>query len=83
MSDTNSRKSFWWYFIRVTILTIVFFVAVLLLSDFNYGLNKTVGWAWDLSNIRFWLGVLLYFSIAFGFLSLITVLVMKISKLTQ
>ncbi|WP_298895802.1 hypothetical protein [uncultured Psychroserpens sp.] len=81
MSDTNSRKSFWWYFIRVTILTIVFFAAVLLLSDFNHTASKR--FSWDVNDTRFWLGALLYFGIAFGFLSLITALVMKISKLTQ
>ena len=83
MSQRNYQKGFWWYFLRVTLLVIVFFAAVLILTDFNYGLNKTVGWAWDISNYKFWIGVFLYVAAAVGFLSLITVLVMKIAKFNQ
>lgn len=83
MSQSNSQKKFWWYFIRVTLFTLGFIVAILLLSDWNYGINKTVGWAWEISNLRFWLGVLFYIALVFAFFSIITVLVMKIVKLTK
>ncbi len=83
MSRSYSRKGFWWYFLRVTLLTIAFFIAVMLLSDFNYGINKTVGWAWDMSNYKFWIGVFLYLAAAVGFLSLITALVMKIARFNE
>jgi len=83
MSQENLQKSFWWYFIRVTLFSIAFIVAILLLSDWNYGINKTVSWAWDISNIRFWIGVLLYLGLMFAFFSIITILVMKIVKLTR
>ena len=29
------------------------------LSNETWGLNKTVGWAWDLTNIIWWIGLLL------------------------
>lgn len=83
MSKNKSQKSFWWYFIRVVLFTLVFLITILLLSDWNYGINKIVGPDADLSTIKFWLVVLLYISLAFGFMSMITVLVMKIVKLTK
>lgn len=83
MSQANSQKKFWWYFIRVVLFTVAFIVAILLLSDWNYGINKTVGWAWEISNIRFWLVVLFYMALVFALFSMITVLVMKIVKLTK
>lgn len=83
MSQINFQKGFWWYFIRVILSTIAFIVAILLLSDWNYGINKTIGWAWDLTNIRFWIGVLLYMTLLFAFFSIITILIMKIAKLTK
>jgi len=83
MYQDNSQKSFWWYFIRVLLFTVASIITILLFSDWNYGINRTVGWSWELSNIRFWLGVLLYVGLVFGFLSMITVLVMKIVKLTK
>ncbi len=83
MSQGNSQKRFWWYFIRVVLFTLAFIVTILLLSDWNYGINKTVGWVWDISNIRFWLGMLFYIAIVFAFFTMITVLVMKIVKLTK
>ena len=79
----NSQKGFWWYFIRVTFFAIAFFVAVLLLSDWNYQVNKTIGWTWDLANSSFWLVTLLYIAVVFAVLSLITILVMKLSKLAN
>jgi hypothetical protein len=83
MTQGNSRKKFWWYFIRVVLFTIASIAVILLLSDWNYGINKTVGSSWEISNARFWLGVLLYTALVFGFFSMITVLVMKIVKLTK
>ena len=83
MFKNKSQKSFWWYFIRVVLFTLVFLITILLLSDWNYRINKTVGPDSDLSTIKFWLVVLLYISLAFGFMSMITVLVMKIVKLTK
>ena len=83
MSIDNSMKSFWWYFLRVLFFAIAFFATILLLSDWNYGINKTVGWAWEITNFRFWIGVLIYTAVAFGFLSIITALVMKIAKMVR
>ena len=83
MTKSNSHKNFWWYFIRVILFTVAFIASILLLSDWNYGINKTIGWAWEISNITFWLGVLLYIALVFAFFSIITVLVMKIVKLTK
>ncbi len=80
MFKNKSQKSFWWYFIRVVLFTLVFLITILLLSDWNYGTNKTVGPDADLSTIKFGLVVLLYISLTFGFMSMITVLVMKIVK---
>jgi uncharacterized membrane protein YhaH (DUF805 family) len=83
MVNDNSQKSFWWYFIRVVLFTLAFIITILLLSDWNYGLNKAVGSDWELSSFRFWLVVLIYIALITGFLSMITVLVMKIVKLTK
>lgn len=83
MFKNNSQKGFWWYFIRVVLCALVFLITILLLSDWNFGINKTVGPDADLSNIRFWLVVLVYISLTFAFMSIITVLVMKIVKLTK
>lgn len=82
MTHMQSQKGFWWYFLRVTLLTIAFFATVLLLSDWTYAISKTMGWSWtSLDSSSFWLGVLLYLGLTFIGLSFITVLVMKISKL--
>jgi uncharacterized membrane protein YhaH (DUF805 family) len=83
MVNDNSQKSFWWYFIRVFLFTLAFIITILLLSDWNYGINKAVGSDWELSSFRFWLVVLIYIALITGFLSMITVLVMKIVKLTK
>lgn len=83
MVNDNSQKSFWWYFIRVVLFTLAFIITILLLSDWNYGINKAVGSDWELSSFRFWLVVLIYIALITGFLSMITVLVMKIVKLTK
>lgn len=79
----NSQKGFWWYFIRVTLFAIAFFVGVLLLSDWNYGDNTTVARTWDVNTISFWLVSLLYIAVVFAVLSLITILIMKLSKLAN
>ena len=83
MFKDNFQKSFWWYFIRVVLFTLAFIITILLLSDWNYGINKAVGSDWELSSFRFWLVVLIYIALITGFLSMITVLVMKIVKLTK
>ncbi len=83
MSIDTTIKGFWWYFLRVVLFTLAFFVAILLLSDWNYGINKTVGWAWDISNYKFWIGVLIYIAIAFTFFAIITALIMKIAKIVK
>ena len=83
MVNDNSQKSFWWYFIRVVLFTLAFIITILLLSDWNYEINKAVGSDWELSSFRFWLVVLIYIALITGFLSMITVLVMKIVKLTK
>jgi hypothetical protein len=83
MSQGNLEKSFWWYFIRVVLFTAAFIITILVLSDWNYGINKTVGASWKVSNVRFWLGLLFYMALVFAFFSMITVLVMKIVKLTK
>jgi len=83
MSIDNSIKGFWWYFLRVVLFTLAFFTAILLLSDWNYGVHKNVGWAWDISNYEFWIGILVFVSIVFTFLAIITALIMKIAKIVK
>lgn len=35
----------------------VFAIVVIATTKETFGLNKTVGWAWDLSNMQWWIGV--------------------------
>jgi len=83
MAQSELQQSFWWYFVRVVLLTVASMLVILLFSDKNYGINKTVGWYWEVSTISFWLGLLFYSTLVFAFFSIITVLIMKIVKLTK
>lgn len=54
----NRNKNIW-YFKAFTIgLVVVFAIYFCLLSDGVWGVNKTVGWTWDFTNIVWWVGIL-------------------------
>lgn len=59
--------------ISILVLIISFFIS----SNITYGVNRTVGWAWDLTNYRFWIGC--FFSLLI--LLIVLVLIVFISKL--
>ena len=56
-------------FIVFLILLVVGLMYVVTLPE-TYGVNKTVGWAWDITNMRYWYGItwFIYFN---GFLLLL------------
>ena len=50
-----------WFRKRMILLIITLFVIYLVFRIFtnqNFGINKTVGWAWDVSNYYYWTGLL-------------------------
>ena len=49
------RKQILFLIVIIVFLAILFFAS----AQETWGLNKTVGWAWDLTNINWWIGVLL------------------------
>lgn len=79
-----SKKQFWKTFKIIALIDIILFVIIaiyfLFISESTLGINKTVGWAWDITNIWFWLGVLQIIVILFLVLSLITFLILSIKR---
>ncbi|GFZ80072.1 hypothetical protein GCM10011531_07590 [Aquaticitalea lipolytica] len=80
----KKNKIFWWFFKRLTsyifiILTSVFLIT-LFSTDANFGINKTVGWAWDFSNINFWFGIFQVIVFLLVILLSLTFIIMKISN---
>lgn len=77
-------KVFWWYFKRVAFYCLLILITLFLITAFstsgNFGINKTLGWAWDITNLNFWLGVILFLLIVFLVLSIVTFLIMKFIK---
>ncbi len=53
----------------ILLLLLILLVFVLVASDLQgtWGLNKTVGWAWDLSNLQWWWGVLVWIGFILGY----------------
>jgi hypothetical protein len=53
------KRKFGWYFIRVfMVLIFMVFICFGLITSGTYKVNKTVGWAWDISNFAWWLDML-------------------------
>ena len=75
------KRTFVRYFIRVLFLIpILLFVYFSFITEHTWGINKTVGWAWDITNINFWIGIV--FLIVFV-LIIIALTALVIKKLVE
>lgn len=78
------EKGFWWFFKRVAFYSFLILIALFLIIGFStggsFGINKTVGWAWDITNFNFWFGVITFLLFVFITFSLISFLIIKLVK---
>ena len=78
----NTKRPFWKTFRYVTILfLLVVAIYFVFITDATFGINKTVGWAWDITNGLFWAGVLQAIVIVFLILYIVTSLIVKLRRL--
>ncbi len=57
------KKQFWKYYFSVFIILILVLFSCFYFSDGIVGINKTVNWAWDLTNFVFWIINLIYLAV--------------------
>ena len=81
------RNEFWKLFKKVLFfllaaLTILFFYLVFV-TDSTLGVNKTVGWAWDITNYNFWYGVFQFEVVVFLIIVIITFILIKLKQLIK
>ncbi len=75
ISRMKTKLSFWKLYIITAIVLIITFIIYFLTTDKTYGVNKTVGWAWDITNIQFWKGLIPPTVIILIIIMLITIIV--------
>ncbi len=70
---------------RMFFLIVLLFIAFVYLFDLQYGINKTVGWAWDISNWVFWTNNIqwLLFLLGYGLLALIKAITNKVYSIAH
>ena len=67
-----------WYFIRVLVtIPILLLIYFSLTTEHTWGINKTVGWAWDITNINFWIGIIFTIVLFLLIISVISYLIKK------
>ncbi len=71
----KAKLNFWKLYIITAIVLVITFVMYFSTTDKTYGVNKTVGWAWDITNIQFWLSLIPPTIIALIIIGLITIIV--------
>ena len=70
-------KRFLKYFISIAVILIVVSL-VYLKSIGSFGFNKTISWAWDISNFNFWVIVITYTLFLLVMLSVVVLLVLQL-----
>jgi len=70
-------KRFLKYFISISLVLILFSLAYLS-SNNIIGFNKTVNWAWDLSNFNYWIILITYTLLLLIMLGIIALSLLKI-----
>lgn len=57
----NKPTKAWWLGFTLSVICLGILVYTLALSSFvglgTWGINKTIGWAWDITNFVFWVGI--------------------------
>ncbi len=57
----NKASKLWWFGFGLAFICFCILIYTLALSSFRglgmWGINKTVGWAWDITNFVFWVGI--------------------------
>lgn len=71
----KTKLSFWKLYIITATVLVITFIMYFLSTDKTYGVNKTVGWAWDITNIQFWLGLIPLAIIVLIIIGLLTIIV--------
>ena len=70
-------KRFLKYFISIS--TVLILGALIYLRSKNtIGINKTVGWAWDLSNTNFWVIVITYALLLLLMISIVALFIIRL-----
>lgn len=73
-------KRFLKYFISIS-LVLILFSLIYLSSEEIVGFNKTVNWAWDLSNFNYWIILITYTLLLLIMLSIIALSLLKIKDI--
>ncbi|NRB83751.1 MAG: hypothetical protein HRU49_08260 [Winogradskyella sp.] len=73
-------KRFLKYFISIS-LVLILFSLIYLSSNEIVGFNKTVNWAWDLSNFNYWIILITYTLLLLIMLSIIALSLLKIKDI--
>ena len=71
----KTKLSFWKLYIITATVLVITFILYFSTTDKTYGINKTVGWTWDITNIQFWLSLIPPTIIALIIIGLITIIV--------
>ena len=73
------NRTFWWYFKRVLFgFPLLLFIYFGFITKETWGINKTVGWAWDITNINFWNGVVFAIVLALLIIAIVSFLLKKL-----
>jgi len=78
------RNEFWKLFKKVVLFSlvalIILFFYVVFGTESTIGINKTIGWAWDITNYNFWLGIFQFMIVIFLVIAIITVVLIKLKQ---
>lgn len=78
------RNEFWRLFKKVILFSIValivLFLYLIFRTDSTFGINKTVGWAWDITNFTFWIGVFQLVVLGFLAIAIITIALIMLKR---
>ena len=77
-------KRFLKYVVAITSLLIVTSFVYLGIAKPTYSINKTVNWAWEFTNINFWIAMITYALLLVLMLSIMALLLIKLKdRLTK
>ena len=75
------KKTLFWYFIRVSILIPVLIWGYFgLITKQARGINKTVGWAWDITNFNYLIDLAFLANLVAAIVIIISLLAKKLVK---
>ncbi|MBL87464.1 MAG: hypothetical protein CMO82_12475 [Winogradskyella sp.] len=72
------KQQFWKYYFFVIITLILVLFSCFYFSEGIVGINKTVNWAWDFTNFVFWLELIIYLTVIFLMVYVLTKILVQI-----